>query len=182
MKTAVFLITGFEEIEAVTPVDILRRGGVEVTTVSLTGELVVSGSHGIEIVADALFDPAVDFDILILPGGPGTKYYHKYKEFLKKLELHHAQGKMLAAICAAPTVLGSLGLLKNKKATCFPSMESELNAGELTRAPVVTDGNITTSRSAATALAFALELLTRAADANTTQEIARQIVLENYRD
>jgi 4-methyl-5(b-hydroxyethyl)-thiazole monophosphate biosynthesis len=182
MKTAVFLITGFEEIEAITPVDILRRGGVEVTTISLTGELTVKGSHGIEIVADTLFDPAADFDMLILPGGPGTKYYHKHKEFLKKLETYNTQGKILAAICAAPTVLGSLGLLKNKKATCFPSMESELNAGELTRAPVVTDGNITTSRSAATAMAFALELLARAVDSNKAEEIARQIVLENYKN
>jgi 4-methyl-5(b-hydroxyethyl)-thiazole monophosphate biosynthesis len=179
MKAAVFFVTGFEETEAVTPVDILRRGGIEVTMVSLTGNLTVEGSHGIKIVADALFDPADDFDALILPGGPGTKNYHDHTEFLAKLKIHHERGKILAAICAAPTVPGALGLLKDKRATCFPSAESELNAKELVREPVVTDGNITTSRSAATATAFALELLSRLAGADVADKIASQIVLVN---
>lgn len=162
MKGYVFFAEGFEEIEAVTVVDVLRRAGLKITMVSMTGNLEVRGAHDIPVVTDELFE-YVDHqgaDILILPGGmPGTKNLaasHKLGELLKK---YHGEGKWVTAICAAPSILGGLGILKGKQATSYPGYEPQLEGAVISHAPVVQDGNIITSRGAGTALEFALKLV-----------------------
>lgn len=161
-KAYVFLATGFEEIEALTPVDILRRGGHEVTVVSVTGENVVTGARGINVKADVLFE-SLDKDaaeLLILPGGmPGTTNLSKYEPLMDLVIKYNEEGKRISAICAAPTVFGGLGILKGKKATCYPGLEDKLTGADVYIEPVITDGNITTSRGMGTAVDFSLELL-----------------------
>lgn len=156
----IFLTDGFEEIEAVTTLDILRRGGVSVVTVSLTGRHEVTGSHEICVRADLIFDDLNDTgEILILPGGPGTANYKKHELFLELLRTQNASGGKIAAICAAPTVLGELGILADKVAVCYPSLKDDLNAAHFGQCSTVTDANITTSRGPATSVDFALEIL-----------------------
>lgn len=162
MKGYVFFAEGFEEIEAVTVVDVLRRAGLEITMVSVTGNLEVRGAHKIPVITDELFE-YVDHqgaDILILPGGmPGTKNlaaHHKLGNLLKK---YHEEEKWVAAICAAPSMLGGLGILNGKTATCYPGFEPQLEGAVISHAPVVQDGHIITSRGAGTALEFALKLV-----------------------
>jgi 4-methyl-5(b-hydroxyethyl)-thiazole monophosphate biosynthesis len=163
MRAYVFLITGFEEIEAITVIDVLRRGGVDCTTISLTGEREVKGGRGVPVICDLTLD-GLDYskdDMLILPGGAGTENYMKHEIFLELLKMHYADGGHIGAICAAPTVLGQLGLLRDKQAVCYPSpmLLGLLDAKEVPELGTVTDGNITTSRGVATALDFALELM-----------------------
>ncbi len=163
MYEAYLFLTGrFEEMEAVAPIDILRRGGVELATVSLTGGLTVTGSHNIPVAADLLFEDAgivPGEGMLILPGGPGTANYKEHAPLLALLKAHHAAGRRLAAICAAPSVLGMLGILEGRAACCYPGYEPELTGADVCYDNVVTDGNVTTSRSAATAFQFGIELL-----------------------
>ncbi|MCL2356442.1 MAG: DJ-1/PfpI family protein [Defluviitaleaceae bacterium] len=157
----VFLTDGFEEIEAITALDILRRGGVSVMSVSLTGKRDVTGSHGICVRANIIFDDIVATEgaMLILPGGPGTANYKKHELLLELLRLHNATGGKIAAICAAPTVLGMLGFLADKVAVCYPALKDSLKAAEFGQRAVVTDGNITTSKGPATSAEFAFEIL-----------------------
>jgi 4-methyl-5(b-hydroxyethyl)-thiazole monophosphate biosynthesis len=158
-KVALFLIDGFEETEALTTVDILRRGEVEVTTVSLTGKKIVHGKHGIDVLADALFDEAREkpFDMLAIPGG--TTDYTEHEGLLDWVRRCDKEGKKLAAICAAPAVFGKAGILKGRRAVCYPGMESWLTGAVIGQDIVETDGNITTSKGPATAIFFALRLL-----------------------
>ena len=174
-----FLIDGFEEIEALAPLDILRRGGVHVVSVSLMGKLDVAGARDITVMADMLFDDLEDTAeaMLILPGGPGVPNYKNHKPFLDMLKKHSAKGGHLAAICAAPTILGMLGLLKDKSAVCHPTKEGELNAARLSYDNVLTDGNITTSRAAGTSLAFGLELLRILKGPEKAAEVAAAMVI-----
>ncbi len=129
-KVSIFLADGFEEVEALTPTDLLRRAGAEVTLVSTGDKKEVAGSNGIVITADHLF-AEMDFtemDLLVLPGGmPGTLNLKACEPLLELLKEHHAKGRRLAAICAAPTVLGHAGLLNGKKATCYPGCEYGLS-------------------------------------------------------
>ena len=161
-KTAVFLADGFEEVEAFTQVDLLRRAGIEVKTVSITENKEVMGTHGIKTETDMVFDKAVleNFDGIVLPGGmPGAATLDKH-EGLRKLILDFAaKGKPIAAICAAPMVLGKLGLLKGKKATCYPSFEQYLDGAECVNEPVVRDGNIITGMGPGAAMEFALTIV-----------------------
>lgn len=161
-KVYVFLATGFEEIEALTPVDILRRGGIDVVLVSITGNEVVTGARGINVKADVLFEDLdkESADILVLPGGmPGTTNLMNYEPLMNLVKEHNLAGKRIAAICAAPTIFGKLGLLQDKNATCYPGMEEDLVGANVYIEPVITDGNVTTSRGMGTALDFSLELL-----------------------
>jgi 4-methyl-5(b-hydroxyethyl)-thiazole monophosphate biosynthesis len=160
-EAIVFLTEGFEEIEAVAVIDILRRGEVKTASVSLTGKIEVKGSHDITIKADMLFE---DLDItadatLILAGGPGTANYKSHTGLLELLKRHDSQGGKTAAICAAPTVLGMLGLLADKTAVCYPTLESQLGAAKIGKGTTVTDGNITTSKCPASSIEFGLEVL-----------------------
>lgn len=159
-KAAYFLIDGFEETEGVAPIDILRRGGVQVQIVSLNGESkMVTGKHGIVFQAEAtLADWDEDVDILITPGG--TIAYLDHEDYLNALREAEQKGRRLAAICAAPAVFGKLGFVQGKKAVIYPGMESYLEGAELADAPVITDGNITTGKGPGLSIAFGLELLT----------------------
>jgi 4-methyl-5(b-hydroxyethyl)-thiazole monophosphate biosynthesis len=154
------LAEGFEEIEAVTIVDVLRRGGVDVVTVGLKSAT-VKGSHQIALIADRMLDrvdPA-DFDLIVLPGGPGTYKLNDDPRIATMLKQHAQAGKLTAAVCAAPLVLSNAGLLVDKKATSFPSVQSQLRVGEYMTVPVVVDNRIVTSRGPGTAMAFALKLV-----------------------
>ncbi len=158
----VFFANGFEEIEGLTVVDLLRRAQIPVQMVSISGEKTVTGSHGIQIAADCGLDEVnVDTaEMLILPGGqPGTENLYHCEELQALITKFNNENRPLAAICAAPTVFGRMGLLKDRKATCYPSCEENLHAATYLLDSVVTDGNITTSRGMGTAIPFGLRLV-----------------------
>lgn len=161
-RVLTFLAEGYEEIEALAVIDILRRAGVTVDLVSISDELLVTSSHNVTVLCDKLFDD-VDFEeaeMLFLPGGmPGTKNLAACKKLEAMILKFNDEGKKLTAICAAPSVYGMLGLLKGKKATCFPSFEDKLLGATQIGGRVVTDGNITTSKGMGTAVDLGLELL-----------------------
>lgn len=159
-----FLATGFEEVEAIGTADLLLRGGVKVTKVSLTGEHLVKGAHGIEIQADALYGDVPSFDdadALILPGGGQGSQMLDNDIDLKQLLMQHARRRtLIAAVCAAPIVLGGLGLLNRRRATCYPGFEAKLtDAIVVTDRPAVTDGHFITGRGPGLIFEFALEIL-----------------------
>lgn len=178
-KVSIFLAPGFEEVEALTPIDLLRRAGAQVTIVSIGEEKTVTGSHQIAIGADVLFDE-MDFseqDLFILPGGqPGTNNLKACSRLRALLEDADRKGKLLAAICAAPTVFGDMGLLKGKKATCYPGCEDGLTGAEYLTERVVTDKTITTSRGVGTAIPFALSLIEQLFGKEKSEEIRRSII------
>ena len=158
----ILLAEGFEEIEALTQTDVLLRAGVEVKNVGVTGEF-VTGSHGITVKSDISIDEAAKVvpEGIILPGGiPGTPNIAKSEKAVELIKAVNAKGGLVAAICAAPSVLGELGLLKGKKAICYPGFEDKLEGAEVTVEKVVVDGNIVTSRGAGTAMDLALALVT----------------------
>ena len=150
-KVYVFMANGFEDIEALAPLDILRRGGVDVVTVSITGTEFVESAHGVTMKADTTFEEAGDFadaDVLMLPGGmPGAVLQQ------------NAKGKRIGAICAAPMVLGNLGILQGHRATCYPGFEQFLDGAEFTADLFTVSGNITTGEGPAAALPYGYELL-----------------------
>lgn len=160
-KVYIFLADGYEEIEGLTVVDLLRRAAIEIVMVSITGELFVTGSHQIITKAEVLFETADydDADMLVLPGGPGTKNLKNHEGLEKLLKEFAHKGKKLAAICAAPSVLGSKGLLQGKKATCYPGNEDALIGAYITDKAVVEDGNFITSKGMGTAIDFSLALI-----------------------
>ena len=156
-----FLAEGFEEVEAVAPVDLLRRAGAEIRTVGIGGRR-VTGSHRIEVAAD-LEESEIsleDMDMVILPGGmPGTKNLEKSPMVRACLNYCAQNGKWIAAICAAPSILGHFGLLKGHKAVCFPGYEAELGAEEVLMDPVCVSGRIITARGAGVAVEFGLKIV-----------------------
>ena len=153
----VFLATGFEDIEAIAPVDIMRRAGLEVQTVSITGEEIVTSAHGVGIASDLLLSD-VNFssaEMLVLPGGlPGSTNLDACKPLTEAIKRHFESGGPIAAICAAPLVYGHLGLLKGRRATCYPGVERELKGATYTAAIVERDGNIITGKGPAAAFEF----------------------------
>lgn len=178
-KAYLFFTTGFEEVEALTVVDILRRGGVDCKTVSITGDYDVTSSHAVTIRADLLFEEQSleDGDMLILPGGiPGTPNLKAHAGLDKLIRQYHEAGKYLAAVCAAPTVYGEKGLLQDRKATCFPGMESGLVGAEHREDKVVCDGQFITSRGMGTCIDFGLTLLAKLTDEANAQTIGQKIV------
>ncbi len=155
-----FLAPGFEEIEALATVDILRRAGCELATVGVSGRK-VTGSHNIEVTAD-LTENEVSLetaDMVVLPGGPGTKNLEQSAVMRETVRYCAEKGKIIAAICAAPSILGHMGLLKEHTATCFPGYESELNAKEVSTDSVCVSGNIITGKGAGVAVDFALKIV-----------------------
>ena len=178
-RVSIFLAPGFEEVEALTPIDLLRRAGAQVTIVSIGEEKAVTGSHQITVTADALFEETdfSDQDLFILPGGqPGTNNLKACKKLRDLLEDANKKEKLLAAICAAPTVFGDMGLLKGKRATCYPSCEEGLVGAEYVIERVVVDGNITTSRGVGTAIPFALSLIEQLFGKEKSEEIRTSII------
>lgn len=178
-KAAVFFGTGFEEIEALTVVDVLRRADVETTMVSVMEERSVTGSHGITVAMDALISE-VDFDsldVIVFPGGmPGTLNLEACEPLMAQADAFMAQDKLVAAICAAPSILGHRGFLKGRKACSFPSFESHLEGAEVLRQPAVIDGNIVTGRGMGTAIPFALAILKKLQGADAAREMAENIL------
>ena len=177
-KVYVFLADGFEDVEALIPIDVLRRGGVEVVTISTTLFPLVESAHGVNIEADLQFDQAdySDADLLMLPGGmPGASNLFAHEGVRKAVMAQFQAGKKIAAICAAPAVvLAQLGILKDKKATCYPGFEDVLaKAGATYTGDLVTvDGNITTGEGPAAAFPYAYELLAQLVDQKTSDQIA----------
>lgn len=157
-----FLATGFEEVEALAPVDVCRRAGLEVKTVSVTDHLTVVGAHGIPVVADTLFadNDYRDADLLFLPGGmPGAANLNAHDGLRQLILTHHDAGKPLAAICAAPMVYGNLGLAQGKRMTCYPGFEQYLTGATCTAALVERDGLMFTGKGPAAALALGYALV-----------------------
>ncbi len=151
-----FLANGFEIVEAMAPLDIMKRAGLDVQTVGVTGDLVQS-SHGVVVKPDISLGD-VNYEIIegaILPGGmPGTHNLRSSKEVAECVRYCYDNGLLIAAICAAPSVFGRMGLLRGKKATCFPGFEKELEGAEYTGAHVESDGNVITGKGAGCALTF----------------------------
>lgn len=183
-KIAVFFGTGYEEIEALTVVDILRRAGETVDMVSITDEKSVTGSHDITVGMDKTL-LEVDFDsvdVLVLPGGmPGTKNLEACETLMGQVDGFVAEGKVVAAICAAPSILGHREHLKGKKACSYPSMESHLEGAEVFRQPAVTDGNIITGRGMGAAIAFSLAILAKIQDQDAADKMADAVVFEKFK-
>lgn len=179
-KAYIFFAEGFEEIEAITPVDVLRRAGIDVTTVSITDKLQVIGSHNIEITTDAILDDIKDIqaDMLILPGGlPGAENLNKSIELKQMIHNYSGKGKSIAAICAAPMILGGMGILKDKKVTCYPGFEKYLKGAEVSTNSVESSSNIITGQGVGAAMKFALELVSHLTDKQTAKELAKKMVV-----
>jgi 4-methyl-5(b-hydroxyethyl)-thiazole monophosphate biosynthesis len=181
MKTAfVHFAEGFEEIEALTIVDVLRRAEIPTSMVSITGKRQVTGAHGIKITADIVFDD-VNYDdaaIVILPGGmPGSKNLKEHTGLALVLKNKSDKNEPLAAICAAPMVLGELGILNGKDAVCFPGFESHLKGATLKTDAVIKSGNIITGRGPGSALNFALEIIKLLKDKTTADKLAQSMLV-----
>lgn len=180
MKTIfLFLTTGFEEIEALATVDVLRRAGLNVRTVSLTGDKEVAGGHGITVKADILFgEMSLDeATLLVIPGG--TTAYNDHEELKKAVRMFYDRGETVAAICASPMVLGGLGMLEGRDATCYPGFEKYLKgANLLTDKAVVEGGNVITGRGPGQAVDFALALVEFVAGGDKRDEVAKQLLVE----
>ena len=163
MKVCAFLTDGFETVEALAVIDILRRADIKTDMISITGDINVKSAQGVIVQADELLDEYVfeGDELLFLPGGPGHKLYYDCKDLLELLEEYNKKNNRIAAICVAPSVLGNLGLLEGKKAIAFPGFEEQLKGATVITAPerVVTDGNITTSRGMGTSIDLGLELV-----------------------
>lgn len=179
-KAIVFLAHGFEEMEAMGTIDILRRGGIEVTTVSITTDPVVTGAHNAPLIADMTLDKAdlANADALVLPGGmPGASNLNNCEPLKEALLQQYREGKIVAAICAAPLVLGGLGLLKGRRATCYPSFEPKLIGATVTGEAVEVDGNVITGRGPGLVFNFALALVAALKSEAVAEEVAAGLLL-----
>lgn len=175
------LADGSEEVECLAVVDVLKRAGISVKLVSVMEDKTVCTAHGISITCDGIaaevnFDEA---DVLFLPGGmPGTLHLGENRQLCEALQRHHAAGKHIAAICAAPSVLGKLGILAGKQATCYPGFEDQLQGAVYTRQGVVTDANVTTARGLGYALDLGLALVSILHNPEQAAEIKAAIQYE----
>lgn len=178
----VFLAEGFEEIEALTVIDLLRRAGMPVKTVSITTALQVTGAHGVTVKADLIFDNTLfqDAEWLILPGGmPGASNLYEFDplEGLLKSQLASKSGRV-AAICASPAVvLGKMGFLKGEKATCYPGFENMLEGAEVVDAPVVVSGRFVLGNGPANAMAWALTIISESISSQEALKVANGLLL-----
>ncbi len=172
-----FLSTGFEEVEALAPLDVLRRAGIDVCSVSMEGSLAVRGSHGVTVEADMLFDVAAleGAEYLILPGG--STRLNEFEELKKALLKHVDEGGSVAAICAAPMVLGGLGLLAGKEATCYPGFEGYLTGATFVDRSVVLSGTTITANGAGSAIEFALALVAQIKGKEVADSIAKAMMV-----
>ena len=183
-KVYIFLADGFEEIEGLTVVDLLRRAGIEISMVSITGKRKVTGAHQIAVEADLLFEDSDygDADLLVLPGGmPGTLHLMEHEGLDKLLREFYSKKKPLAAICAAPTIFSQKGFLNGIKATCYSGMEDQLTGANVVDLPVVTDRTITTSKGLGTAIDFALSIIKDIKGETEARSIAKQILYKHYK-
>ncbi len=171
----VFLADGFEEIEALATVDIIRRAGIECTTVGV-GNAVITGAHNIKVTADSTTLKYGDVDAVILPGGmPGTANLEQSDIVISAVKYAADNNKLIAAICAAPSILGHLGLLEGKTATCYDGFEKDLIGARVSGDKVCVDGNIITARGAGVAIDFALEIVAFLKNRKTAEKIDKAI-------
>lgn len=178
-KTAMIFAEGFEEVEALTVVDLLRRAEIQCDIVSLSGSEDVTGSHGITVRADRSFAGTNfdGYDGVLLPGGqPGTTNLGNDERVLDLLRAFRDSGRLTAAICAAPTVLAGAGLLAGKRAVCYPGLEEKLTGAQAGTEPVAVDGSVITSRGVGTAIPFALALVAYLDSAERAETLAKSIV------
>lgn len=182
MKTIfVFLADGFEEIEALAPVDILRRAGLSVKTVSVMDEQVVAGAHGVPVLADVMFDEinAEDAEMILLPGGlPGATNLDAHQGLSQMILDFAKEEKPLAAICAAPLVFGNRGLLEGKKATCYPGFETYLKGAQYTAALVEKDGNFITGKGPGAAMEFAFAIVGKYCGMDKVNELKQGMMIQ----
>lgn len=179
-KAIVFLANGFEEIEALGTIDILRRGGIDVKTVSITEDTVVTGAHNVPIIADTTLTKAIlnQADALILPGGmPGASNLNNSETVKEALLQQYREGKIVAAICAAPMVLGGLGLLKGRNATCYPGFELQLIGANITGEAVEISDNVITGKGPGLVMNFALALVAAIKSDAVAEEVAAGLLL-----
>lgn len=180
-KIAVHLADGFEEIEAISIIDVLRRAGLNVVTVSVTGKLEVNGAHQIKVLADRLFE-SIDYSdvyMIVLPGGmPGASNLNAHEGLKQKIRTFVTENKQLAAICAAPLVLGNLGILDGKQAVCYPGFESHLKGANILQVPVVDSGNVITGRGPGAAIQFALKIVEKLVSVEKAELLASQMLVK----
>lgn len=182
-KVYIFLADGFEEVEALTVVDLLRRAGIETPMISISNSLQVTGAHQIIVTADALFEETnfEDADLLVLPGGLiGTNNLMEHEGLDKLLIEFHEKKKNMAAICAAPSILGSKGLLAGKQATCYPGFEGRLIESTVVNKDVVEDDNVITSKGLGTSIDFSLAIIKKLMDKDISKKIAGDIMYRHY--
>ncbi len=178
-KVYIFLADGFEDIEGLTVVDLMRRAGIRAETVSIKETKEIITAHNIRMFTDRTFGECdfSDGDMLVLPGGmPGTKYLEEYKPLTELLTDFYNKGGRVAAICAAPGVFARLGFLDGRRATSYPSVMEQLTQAETTLDSVAVDGNVTTSRGLGTAIDFALSLIGQLEGREKAEEIAESVV------
>jgi 4-methyl-5(b-hydroxyethyl)-thiazole monophosphate biosynthesis len=183
-KAFVHFAEGFEEIEALTIVDVLRRAGIETEMVSVTGKRQVTGAHDIKITANVVFED-VNYEeaaIVILPGGmPGSKNLMEHEGLAKVLKTKSSQMQPIAAICAAPMVLGELGILEGKEAVCFPGFEPHLKGATVKTDATLKSNNIITGRGPGAALNFSLEIVKLLKDKNTADKLAQGMLVQTWK-
>ncbi len=179
-KALIPLAEGFEDVEAITIIDVLRRGGIEVVTASISGNLLVKSSHGIEVKADASFADASkdDYDVIVLPGGAGTDRLRASDSLIARIAKQHADGLLLAAICAAPLVLADAGVLgDNQHATCYPTCQLDLPC-QWVNEPVVEHEGIITGQGPGSSMLFALVILQAIMGEEMAHKVARGLITE----
>ena len=175
-KAYIFLANGHEEVEALMVVDLLRRAGLTIETVSITGDKMVTSSHNVTYQADRLFEEVEGdlVDLVVLPGGlPGTTNLLAFEPLMNMVKAHNEAGKLVAAICAAPSVLAELGILDGKKGTSYPGFGTKIE--NFVDAPVVVDGNVITSRGLGAAIDFGLALIELLVDEEKAKTVAAAI-------
>ena len=181
MAVYVHLATGFEEVEALSCVDVLKRAGVDAKMVSVTGDIMVSGAHDIDIRADLLFEDA-DYgncEMIVLPGGmPGATNLRDHAGLTEQIKKFSAEGKKLAAICAAPLALAAHGVLEGRSATIYPGMEAHLLGAKASRANVTKDGNVITGMGPAIAMEFALALAEELKGKEVREQVASGLLFD----
>ncbi len=183
MKTIfVHFADGFEEIEALTPVDVLRRAGYNVKMLSVTGKQMVSSNHDVAVKTDLLFEDA-DYeqaDVLVMPGGmPGAATLNAHEGLRIKITEFNNAGKILAAICAGPMVLGELGILDGKTVTCYPGFEEHMKGAKVTKNLVEEDGNVVTGKGPGAAMKFALTLVEKLSNKGKADELKVKMMVED---
>ena len=180
-RLGIFIADGCEEVEALTVVDIVRRAKLEIDMISINGTKQVTSSRNVTFMTDTTKEEA-DFsayDGIILPGGmPGTKNLEHCEELMKQVDAFMKDGKLVCAICAAPSILGHRGHLQGRKATVYPGMEGELTGAEWTADKAVTDGNIITARGMGCAIAFGLAIIEKLKGEQAADEMAQKVVYQ----
>ena len=181
-KVCIFLSEGFEEVEAITVIDLLRRAKIEVVIISISENVQITGRSGIKVLTDHTMRELdiSNCDGIILPGGmPGTENLYSDKKLCESIVKFNNEGKLIAAICAAPVIFGRLGLLNGRRACCYPGMESELTGAVIEENSVASDGNIINSKGVGTAIDFSKALIEYLAGIEKAREVMESIVYKN---